>query len=142
MSELEEFRSTILAAQTEAEEAFVHGDPEPRLALWSRRDPVTLFGAIGMCQSGWEELEKTFRWVATRFSDVSDFSFNVEAAGVSGDVGYSVGIERFTGSVVGRPVKTITTRVTHAYRREEGEWKIVHRHGDNPPQFDESEIDD
>ena len=24
-------------------------------------------------------------------------------------------------------------RSTHVYRREGGEWKIVHRHGDNPP---------
>jgi hypothetical protein len=24
-------------------------------------------------------------------------------------------------------------RSTHIYRREDGEWKIVHRHGDNPP---------
>jgi ketosteroid isomerase-like protein len=23
-----------------------------------------------------------------------------------------------------------TLRVTHAYRREDGDWKIVHRHGD------------
>jgi hypothetical protein len=47
MSELEDFRSTILARQAEAEEAIAHGDPEPRLALWSRRDPVSLFGAWG-----------------------------------------------------------------------------------------------
>jgi ketosteroid isomerase-like protein len=24
-----------------------------------------------------------------------------------------------------------TVRVTHVYRREDGEWKIVHRHGDS-----------
>jgi hypothetical protein len=52
MSEVEEFRATILAQQIEAEEAFVHGDPRPRTELWSRRDPVTLFGAIGMSELG------------------------------------------------------------------------------------------
>jgi ketosteroid isomerase-like protein len=140
MSELDDFRSTILARQAEAEEAFVRGDPEPRMKLWSRRDPVTLFGAIGMCQSGWDDLSKTFRWVSSRFSNVSDYSFEVETFGVGGDVAYSVGIERLTGSVAGRPVEPITVRVTHAYRREDGEWKIVHRHGDNPPDFDASEI--
>jgi hypothetical protein len=38
----------FLARQTEAEAAFHQGDPEPRMQLWSRRDPVTLFGAAGM----------------------------------------------------------------------------------------------
>jgi hypothetical protein len=31
MNELEEFRSTILARQAEAEAALVQGDPEPRM---------------------------------------------------------------------------------------------------------------
>jgi ketosteroid isomerase-like protein len=26
-----------------------------------------------------------------------------------------------------------TLRVTHVYRREDGEWRIVHRHGDRGP---------
>ena len=46
---------------------------------------------------------------------------------------YAIGYERFTGSIDGRPVEEVTVRSTHVYRREDGEWKIVHRHGDNPP---------
>jgi ketosteroid isomerase-like protein len=30
-----------------------------------------------------------------------------------------------------------TVRVTHVYRREDGDWRIVHRHGDLAP-VDES----
>jgi ketosteroid isomerase-like protein len=30
-------------------------------------------------------------------------------------------------------LEPITIRVTHVYRREDGEWKIVHRHGDTAP---------
>jgi ketosteroid isomerase-like protein len=33
---------------------------------------------------------------------------------------------------VGVPIQAYTLRVTHAYR-EDGEWKIVHRHADRPP---------
>jgi hypothetical protein len=58
VSELEDFRD-FLARQTEAEEAMVHGDAGPRMELWSRRDPVTLFGAAGMDHSGWEQLSRT-----------------------------------------------------------------------------------
>ena len=122
----------MLARQIEAEEALVLGDPEPRMKLWSRRDPVTLFGAIGMSESGWDKLSQTFSWVASRFSDVSDFRFDVEVVDVSGDRAYTLGFERFKASVAGRPVEPVTVRVTHIYRREDGEWKIVHRHADNP----------
>src|SRR5829696_10106515 len=97
-----------------------------------RGDPVTLFGAADMYQSGWDELSRIFPRVASRFSGVSDYSFKVLVADVIGDMAYSVGCERFTGSIDGRPVESITVRATHVYRREDGEWKIVHRHGDNP----------
>ena len=30
----------------------------------------------------------------------------------------------------------VTMRSTHVYRREDGEWKIVHRHSDFPPAED------
>jgi ketosteroid isomerase-like protein len=141
MGDLDDFRA-LLDRQAEAEAAFHQGDPGPRMALWSRHDPVTLFGAAGMCRSGWDELEKTFRWVSSRFSDVSDYSYEVDAFHVGTDVAYAVGIERFTGSIAGAPVRQVVVRSTHAYRREDGEWKICHRHGDNPPAFEEREIPD
>lgn len=123
----------MIAAQTEAERAFVvDGDPEPRIALWSKHDPVTLFGARGMCETGWPALSKTFPWVASSFSDVTDFRFDVEVAEVIGEMAYTLGFERWTGSIDGRPHEDVLVRVTHIYRREDGEWKIVHRHGDNP----------
>ncbi len=137
MSDLDDFRASTLARQAEAEKALVLGDPAPRLAMWSRRDPVSLFGAWGPCQTGWDKLSRTFRWVASRLSNASDFRYDVEVADVSGDLAYAVGYERFNGSIDGGPVTPMTVRVTHVYRREDGEWKIVHRHGDFAP-VDES----
>jgi len=80
-SAVEEFHSTILARHIEAEKAFVSGDPRPRMELWSKRDPVTLFGAIGMSESGWEQLSQTFGWVVRRFSAVSNFRIRCRAGG-------------------------------------------------------------
>jgi ketosteroid isomerase-like protein len=48
-----------------------------------------------------------------------------------------VGLERFNHHTEDGRVEPITVRVTHVYRREDGEWKIVHRHGDLAP-VDES----
>ena len=79
-----------------------------------------------------EQLSQTFSWVASRFSNVSDYRFDVELVEVTGDMAYTLGFERFNGSIAERPVEPVTVRVTHIYRREDGEWKIVHRHADNP----------
>jgi ketosteroid isomerase-like protein len=131
----DDFRE-FLVRQTEAEAAFHQGDAGPRMQLWSHRDPVSLFGAAGMFTSGWDELREMFPWVAARFSEVTGYRYDLEVADVVGDMGYAVGYERFTGSIDGRPAEDVTVRSTHVYRREQGEWRIVHRHGDNPPAFE------
>ena len=133
VSELDDFLTETLARQIQAEEAIHNGDPAPRIALWSRNDPVTLFGAFGPCDSGWDEVSRTFHWVADRFSDCTAYSFDLVAGGASGDLAYTVGYERSTRSLDGGPAESSTLRVTHVYRREDGEWKMVHRHGDEMP---------
>ncbi len=52
------------------------------------------------------------------------------AAGAGADLGYVVAIERITASVGGREPARYALRVTTVFRREAGEWKVVHRHGD------------
>jgi ketosteroid isomerase-like protein len=74
-----------------------------------------------------------FKTVASWFSDSQSFSFDVIAAGASHDLAYTVGYEHNQVSVNGVPT-TYTLRVTHVYRREDGAWRIVHRHADRPPE--------
>jgi ketosteroid isomerase-like protein len=132
-SEVDHFLDTTIARQVEVEKALHRGDPTPRMAMWSHEDPVTVFGALGPCKSGWDEVSRIFRWVASLFSGVKDYRFELVAAGASGDLAYTVGYEHSTVSADGGPAEPKTLRVTHVYRRENGEWKIVHRHGDFPP---------
>jgi SnoaL-like domain len=54
------------------------------------------------------------------------------AAGASGDLAYTLGYEHVVFSIDGGPVAPLTLRVTHLYRREDGEWKTIHRHADAP----------
>ena len=132
-SELDDFLTQTLPRQIAAEKAIHNGDLTPRLETWSRSDPVTLFGAWGPCNSGWDVIGPTFEWVASRFSNCTAYTFDLVAAGVSGDLAYTVGYERFSCSVDHGPIEPTVLRVTHVYRRENGEWKIVHRHADVPP---------
>lgn len=133
-NETERFLAEVLPRQRAAEEAIHNGEAEPRLALWSRADPVTLYGAK-LTASGWSEVEPAFREVASWFQDSAEYEFEVIAAGASGDLAYTVGYEHNRVTANGQP-RTYTLRVTHVYRREDGEWRIVHRHGDFPPRED------
>jgi ketosteroid isomerase-like protein len=129
VSEVDEFLDGMLPRQLAAEHALCQGDAEPRSDTWSQRDPVTLFGAAAPFRCGWDELRSTFRGLAERFSDLLDYEFELVAAGASGDLAYTVGFEHKTVIADGEPA-TYTLRTTHVYRREDGLWKIVHRHGD------------
>ena len=131
--ELDTFLATGLKQQIDADFALHDGDPGPRLALWSHEDPVTVFGAAVPLESGRAGLERVSHWLAGRMSQSKKFDVELVAAGVSGDLAYTVGFEHSEYSIDGGPVQTAVLRVTHVYRREDGQWRIVHRHGDRPP---------
>ena len=94
---------------------------------------VTLFGAW-VSKTGPAEVGAFNTYLASQFADCSAYEIDLVAAGASGDLAYTVAYERTTASVRGGPVEPYTLRVTHLYRREGGEWRIVHRHGDPVPE--------
>ena len=129
MNDVDAFLESMLPRLESADTDLHNGDATARTALWSRNEPVTLFGAA-VTTSGWEKIGATFDWLATRFSNCSSFSYEVLAAGVSDDLAYIVGIERTTASIGDDPPANYTLRVTTILRREGDDWRIVHRHGD------------
>jgi ketosteroid isomerase-like protein len=127
-TELDDFLASTMPHLVEAERAIHNGDAQPRHAMWSRNEPVTVFGAW-LSRSGQEDVRGLFDDLAETFSDCTSYGEELVAAGTSGDLAYTVTYENSSVSVNGKP-RTYTLRVTHVYRREDGEWKIVHRHGD------------
>ena len=53
---------------------------------------------------------------------------------VDGDMAWTAGFLRFVTSMDGGPPSPYKLRITHVYRREEGEWKIVHEHSNFEPE--------
>jgi ketosteroid isomerase-like protein len=83
-------------------------------------------------EHGAKAVTDTFRWVAGRFTGGrAEVEHTVVAQ--SGDLAYTVGFERGPASVAGGPSKEMIIRVTHIYRRDGGNWSLVHRHADFPP---------
>jgi ketosteroid isomerase-like protein len=129
MNELDTFLESTLPRLKAADTALHNGDATQRIAMWSHTEPVTLFGAA-VSGNGWAEIRPIFDVLASRFSGCVSFEFELQAAGVSEDLAYLVGVEHTTASVAGAPPAPYALRVTTVLRREDGEWKIVHRHGD------------
>ena len=111
MSDVDDFLAEIHPRLVAELQALHDGDPGPRLAMWSTKDPVTLFGAA-MSGSGWEQVSGIFRSIASRWSDCTDQRVEILAAGVSGDLAYTVELEHTSVSVDGVPVEPYTLRVT------------------------------
>ena len=128
MSDREDFLAWIRTALYEAELALHNGDPGPRRALWSRNEPVSVLGAWRNAR-GQLEVAELFTSLGESFSDCSSYAFELQAYDVIGDMAYTAGLEHTSASVEGQP-RSYTLRATQVYRRESGEWKVVHRHGD------------
>ena len=128
MSEVDDFLAEVLPRQRSVEHALVNGDPGPRRAFWSEREPVTILGA-GRNALNRREVDEVADKLAQMFT-AGEGELEVIAAGASGDLGYIVGFERTAASIAGEPQPDWELRVTLIFRREDGEWRAVHRHAD------------
>ncbi len=139
MAQVDDFLAEMLPRWKKGFRALCSGDVEPWMAIWSTRDPVSLFGAAGSA-SGADEVRRVVDWVAGHFAGLVDEKQELVAAGASGDLAYTVAFEHKTVDTPGGGQATYTLRTTHVFRREDGEWRIVHRHGDRPPGRDDFPI--
>ena len=128
MAESDEFLTWFRTALYEAERAMHNGQAAPRRLLWSRNEPVSVLGAWRNA-NGQPEIDQLFEALAESFSNCTSFEFELLAYGVVGDIAYTAGFEHTSVSVDGEP-REYTLRVTQVYRREDGEWRVAHRHGD------------
>jgi ketosteroid isomerase-like protein len=122
---------------------FMKGDPEPVKELFSHREDVTLANPLGPPAHGWDEVGATIEHAASQFRDGRLVGVEIVEKRVTPEFAYTLWLEHAEGKVGGREdVAPATLRVTMIYRREEGGWKVVHRHADpiTTPQPAESVI--
>ncbi len=128
MAESNDFLAWVKTSLYEAELALHNGDAVPRRAIWSRQEPVSVLGAWRNA-FGQQELDQLFTSLAKQFSNCTSYRFELLAYDVVGDLAYTAGLEHTSASVDGEP-RSYTLRATQIYRREDGLWKVTHRHGD------------
>jgi ketosteroid isomerase-like protein len=132
MGDLEDFLDWFDTTWRAAEQALHDGDAAPRLDTWSEREPVTLFGAW-LDAGDPATAREVFVKLARQFLKATASDVELVAAEVSGDLAYTAHREITSTSVDGEP-RDYVLRVTQVYRREDGVWKVAHRHADTEPQ--------
>lgn len=130
MTERQEFLTWVQSVLKDAAIAVHNANPGPRRAIWSRNDPVSVLGSWRNA-SGQQGLDELFTHLVGSLSECTSYEFELLEAEVHTDTAYTVGFDHATTPVNGAP-QTYTLRVTQIYRREDGEWKVAHRHGSAP----------
>jgi ketosteroid isomerase-like protein len=110
--------------------AYVAGDPAPFRASYSHAADVTVFGGFGGWQKGWRDIEERTSWSSSQYHGGSAVP-ELLAQGHSGDLGFTVHLEHIAAQSGPSATEVQKTyRVTHIFRREGDEWKLIHRHAD------------
>ena len=121
----------VIEEDHRALDAFVKGNPEPKKKMFSRRDDVTLANPLGPPARGWSQVEETLERAASVLREGEANRFERISEYATADLAYIVEIERTRVKVGGaNELAPVSLRVTTIFRREDSEWKIVHRHAD------------
>ena len=100
--------------------------------MYSHADDVTIFGAFGGHEHGWDTVGPRLAWAATQFNPTIDTKLErtLISANFGTELGYTVTLEVTPGATTVAGTTLGGLRVTHIYRLEGDRWKIVHRHAD------------
>ena len=110
---------------------FFSGNPEPAKTLYSHREDASVANPFGPLTTGWKQVAETMERAASNYREGEATGFERAAKYVTEDLAYIVEVERFKAKVGGSE-ETVSgaLRVTSILRREDGGWKILHRHAD------------
>ncbi len=107
------------------------GNPEPLLKMWSAREDVSVANPLGPAVRGREKVVETVTRAASNYREGEPVVFENIVKVVTPDLAFIVENERARASVGGsQNLATIALRSTTIFRKEDGVWKIVHRHAD------------
>jgi hypothetical protein len=115
-----------------ASRAFVNGDLLPYDRMATHVSPASYCGPGGGYRNGLDEVSAGYKSDAASFDPPDgESSFEILHMAASDGIAYWVGLQRATARMRGNEdAVTMTLRVTEIFRREDGEWKIIHRHVD------------
>ena len=122
--------AAAIARLRAAMEKVANGDVSAIKGLYSHTADATSFYGWGGYEKGAEAVSKRWDWAGSQFKGGLVRYENVSTVATP-DMFYVTDIETFENQRVAgvEGVTGWSNRVTHIFRREAGEWRLVHRHG-------------
>ena len=116
-----------------------NGDISAIKALYAHTDDATSFYGWGGYEKGWDAVSKRWDWAGRQFKGGTVSYQNVTSV-VGAELAYTTDIETFQVRMDGMGQQTRwSNRVTHVFRLQDGEWRLVHRHANRlETQFEPS----
>ena len=105
------------------------GDTSAIKALYSHTVDATSFYGWGGYEKGWDGVARRWDWAGSQFQGGAVSYENVTTV-VTADMFFVTDIETYSSQRMAG-VEGMTgwsNRVTHVFRREDGDWRLVHRH--------------
>lgn len=114
-----------------ASSAYISGDGGPLEKISTHTSPATIFGPTGDCVQGAEKVIAANTSGSKHFKPGSENKFEIMHSAESGELAYWTGVQHSVVQMEGKskPVQ-FNLRVTEIFRKENGEWKLIHRHAD------------
>ena len=106
------------------------GNLDPMSAVWSHRPDVSDLDADGGRATGWNEVSADFQNMVRLYPGgrIAPQDMLIVA---NGDMGFSVVTETGQLRSADGPMVKFSQRATNIFRREDGQWKLIHHHADS-----------
>jgi ketosteroid isomerase-like protein len=99
--------------------------------VFSQGEEVSIANPFGPARRGWADVAPTMERAADLYRDGEVAGFDEVSRGVGADMAYTVEVERYVARIGGAAeAGDVTLRVTTVFRREDDNWRVIHRHAD------------
>jgi ketosteroid isomerase-like protein len=131
---VEENFEDFIRRREAASDRYIAGDATALQEMLTGVDPATFMPPSGVVVEGAVPVQQAQVSGAAAFGPKSTGHFEVLNSGSSGDLAFWAGRQVATMDVKGQdhPIEMVL-RTTEVFRREGGQWKLVHRHADTTP---------
>lgn len=122
----------FMKRRDDAARAYVRGDAALLGRIVAHSSPATFFAPIGGYVQGADEVISRYERDAEAFERGSDSRFEILHMAASDRIAYWAGFQRASARMRGQTEAVpFNLRVTELFRREDGDWKLIHRHADS-----------